>query len=118
MTGYFGAAARNLNEQLTYWASGGAAGNFGVETLAAPILIKGRWTDSSVEIQKPDGTEIVSRSQVQVDRPVTINGYLALGDHTATADPRTLDKDLALLIQAVGTVPDLRFMEQQRRAFL
>ena len=80
---------RNLYQQGTYWAPLGSDG-FGGVLYDAPVLILCRWQDVYSLRRGPPGQEQAPEATVYVDRVMLSKGYLALGDHTATADPRTL----------------------------
>lgn len=108
-----GVVGRNLQQDITYWAPSGN-NEFGHAGYANPILIKGRWENSSQQIRRPTGEEVVSRAQVFVDRDVAISGFLALDDHTAESSPVSDARE----IQDFRTTPDLRNLETERRAYL
>lgn len=109
--------ARNLRQDITYWAPANApvTNDFGHADMSPPILIKGRWEAKAQQIRRPDGEEVVSTTQVFVDRDVSISGYVALGDHTAGNPPPT---EAAQEIQAYNTTPDLRNLGTERVVYL
>ncbi len=111
-----GPTQRNLKQVITYWAPGGRDQQ-NVLSYDAPVLIKGRWIEATENLIDGSGEEIVSKSQVFLADEVQEEGYLALGDFTDIVDPRT-DGVNAELIQAYSSAPDLRYLEQQRKAFL
>jgi hypothetical protein len=108
---------RNLPQDITYWplANGVVTNDFGHADTAAPILIKGRWEAKTQQVRRADGEEVVSTTQVFVDRDVQISGYLALGDHTTGNPPPTEE---AQEIQAFNTTPDLRSLGKERVVYL
>lgn len=111
----FGPSSRNLTQVLTYWAPGSMDG-YGAKGFAAPVLIKGRWTEAAEEVTVPGGQVIVSKAVVNVDRDVIVTGYLAQGSHLAEPNPHAVEG--AEKIQQFLSAPDLRFMDQNRRAYL
>lgn len=115
MAGSFGPANRTPMQSLTYWAPG-AAGYDGEPDYVAPVAIQGRWTEIRSEIQGPNGEQLVSKTTVIVDRDLEEGGYLARGLHLGEALPTAFDE--AYEIQGFTSTPDLRFMEQVRRAYL
>lgn len=106
-------ALRNLLQDITYWAPG-AQNVYGHTGSAAPVLIKGRWQDKIQQIVRPGGEEVTSSAEVFVDRDVAISGFLAVGDHTASLTPTPEARE----IQTYNTVPDLRNLGSERRAYL
>lgn len=115
MTASFGPASRIPMQPVTYWAPG-ALGSDNEMAYANPILIMGRWAEQRTVIQNAQGEEVVSRTTVIVDRDVEEGGYLAQGSHLSEASPTAFDA--AQEIQGFTSTPDLRFMEQVRRAYL
>lgn len=107
---------RNLKQVITYWALGPTRDDYNEVSFVAPILLKGRWTVNSVTVTKPNGDEIVSKAVVYVDRDVVNEGFLAPGNFTSIPSPRSVAG--AMEIQAFQSTPDLRNMEQNRKAFL
>ncbi len=114
MTGSFGPATRNLNQQLTYWSPAGLDG-YNQPTFATGIPIMGRWNIQSDTVETGSGQEIVSKAVIHVDRDLEEGGYLYQG----LASPLTNTPHAeALEIQAFLSNTDLRNMEQERRAYL
>lgn len=107
---------RNLRFDITYWAPAARLGDFGEINYSQPVLIKGMWQENAVTVTKTNGDEVTSRAVVAVDRDLVIGGYLAPGDQVSIASP--FQADGALEIQAFQSSPDLRNMEQNRRAYL
>lgn len=106
-------AAKNLRQDVTYWGPG-AQNEFGQTGSAAPILLKGHWEDKVQQIRRPDGEEVTSSAQVFLDEDVAVSGFLALGDFTAQATPPAEARE----IQSFNSIPDLRNLGKERRAFL
>lgn len=52
----------------------------GVPVVAAPVEISVRWTDTQEEYIDKAGATQLSRAKVFVDRVVTLDGYLMLGE--------------------------------------
>lgn len=102
-------------EPVTYWAPG-ALGDDNERAMVAPILIRGRWTEERTELQGSGGEQIISKTMVIVDRDVEEGGFLARGDHTGIPNPNNYDA--AEEIRGFTSTPDLRFMEQVKRAYL
>ena len=114
MTGSFSPIARMKLVPLTYWAPG-TLGDDNEHTFSNPVTIYGRWEERRSELQGANGEQIVSRTMAIVDRDVEEGGFLAQGVHADT-DPHAVDA--AKQIQGFGSSPDLRIMEQVRRAYL
>lgn len=93
-----------LNQVCTYWAPGGYD-LYGNPSVAAPVALACRWQDKTDLIRTPDGREVVSASVVYPEYALTVQGWAALGDQTATPDPQTLPG--AYQVLNVGQSPDL-----------
>lgn len=107
---------RNLVQLGTYWAPG-AEGEYGVGGFNAPVLIKSRWEDKTQKVLKPSGEEVLSQSVVFADRDLQIGGYLAEGDQTSHTSPFD-DGVGANEILDYKKVPNLRYSDSERRAYL
>jgi hypothetical protein len=108
-----GPVGRNNHDTITYWAPG-ALNEYNEAGFNAPVDFVGRWTDSNEQVRTISGVEITSRAVVHVPQDVKIGGYLAKGDQTASATP-TAD---SMEIQAFISAPDLRNVQQTRKAYL
>lgn len=106
---------RNLKQDITYWAWDNTLDAYNERAFAAPVLLKGRWAEDAVTVTKSNGDEIVSKAVVHLNREVVVGGYLALGNFLSVPSPYTAE---AFEIQAFQSVPDLRAMEQNRKAYL
>jgi hypothetical protein len=106
--------ARNLKATLTYW-SPSSEDNFGAVSFGAPITLRGRWEERSERVRKPNGDELESTAVVFVDRDLLTGGFLIEGDFTFQPDPHAVG---AKEIQALATVPDIRSVQRERRAYL
>lgn len=94
----------DMNQVATYWAPLGLDA-FGKPTYSAPITIACRWQDKVDLVRDANGRQVVSMAIVYPAQPVRPQGWMALGDLTATADPRNVSA--ASEIIAVGSSPDL-----------
>lgn len=110
-----GPASRNLRQEITYWAPS-ARTEWGQMGFQAPVKIRGRWTQAGESVRLNTGEEYVSKAVVFTDRVVLSEGFLALGDFTAFPSP--LEVPEASEIKAFRATPDLRNLEQERKAFL
>lgn len=110
-----GPASRNLRSAITYWAPS-TRSEWGQRGFMAPTKIRGRWTEAGETVTLNTGQEYVSKAIAFVDRELAAEGYLALGDYTEITDP-TLVVD-AYEIKAFRGTPDLRNLEQERKAYL
>jgi hypothetical protein len=52
-----------------------------------PVEISCRWEDVQEEILDPQGTSVVSKAKVYVDRDVELGGVLMLGELSEITDP-------------------------------
>lgn len=110
-----GPASRNLRQTITYWAPS-ARTEWGQTGFQAPVKIRGRWTEAGETVRLNTGEEYVSKAVVFTDRTVLSEGYLALGDFTAQTSPHGVSE--ASEIKAFRATPDLRNLEQERKAYL
>lgn len=114
MAGSFGPVQRIPQKVSTYWAPG-AVGSDGVPSLAAPQQIMGRWTEKRTKVQTATMEQYVSNTLVLVDVDLEEGGYLAPGWHPGK-EPFEVEE--AQEIKGFQSTPDLRYMEQLRRAYL
>jgi hypothetical protein len=105
---------RLLHDVITYWPPL-AESKFGVPAVGAPTLLQGRWEERNERVRKPNGDEIVSTAVVFVDQDVFNGGHLYNGDASMDPDPHSAG---ALEIQAFVSVPDIRSVTKERRAYL
>lgn len=77
---------RNMNQQATYWATNTPDG-FGGFNFASPVLISCRWQDKDTLVRNSEGDEVVANSVVYVDRQLAQEGWLCVGDLTASLSP-------------------------------
>ena len=108
--------ARNLLDTVTLWVSTGTD-DYGGYTFAAPITICGRWEQVREKFVDESGDETVSLAAVHVDRDVTVEDWIALGDFTSTFDPTTLEGD-AYRIRNYSSITNLRRSQVNRKIFL
>lgn len=110
-----GPEGRNMNMLITYWAVTGE-NEYGASSFGAPVLLLGRWEESSQQFRTPQGDDSVSKAVVWVPQDVTIDGYLALDNQTAFSSPDLVNG--AEQIRQFTKVPDLRNASSERRAYL
>lgn len=106
---------RNMHQEATYW-SPLANDGFGGMTFNTPIEILCRWQNDAVLFRDTEGREVTSSSIVYPNQELAVRGYLALGDQTATPDPRDLAD--AFEIRQVGQSPSLDATRVLFKAFL
>ena len=109
-----GSAARHLKQDVTYWTTSEA--EFAGFQFSTPVAIKGRWEERAVLFQTPEGDDAISRAVAYLAADVDIGDYVALGDHTAVADPTTLTG--AYRVKQFLKQNDLRNISVERKAFL
>lgn len=117
----FGPTGRNLKQAITYWAPT-TNNRYGEPSFVAPVLLLGRWTVLTTMVENADGNSIQSNAQVFLSTDVEEQGFLAIGDYTATGtltpNPHTLGSTVVSEIKAFRSQPDLRVLEQERRAYI
>lgn len=106
---------RNLRQDITYWAPA-AQNAYGERTFDTPVVLKGRWEDQIDLARNMQGEEITSKASVYLSGDVIEGGWLAPGDQTDLADPRQAVGSTE--VKAFSAIPDLRFMDKERRAYL
>lgn len=94
----------NMHQEATYWAPL-LNDAFGNKTFDTPTLILCRWQNNAVLFVSPDGKELTSSAIVYPAEEVVAQGYMALGDLTGVADPKTLNE--AYEIRQVQQSPSL-----------
>ena len=106
---------RNLRQDVTYWApaADGGTNDFGQPNTDNGVLLKGRWEDKVQQVRTQSGEEITSMATVYVNQDVAVNGFLKLGDFSG----QPLNSD-AREIVSYQTIPDLRNLSTERRAYL
>ena len=107
--------ARKLNQTCTIWAQN-STDRFGKGTFASPILRPCRWEDTSELFIDKRGQETTCRSRVFLENSVALEGYMALGDHTGSADP--LSVSTAFEVRQVKNTPNLRNLQQLTVVYL
>lgn len=76
-----GIITRRLQQVAIYWERSGEPNDFdafGNPSYEGPVAIDCRWEDGTEEIIGPDGSPVMSRATVGVDREVTVGGLLLL----------------------------------------
>ncbi len=106
--------ARNMRQDVTYWAPLGT-NSYGARQFSAPISLKARWEDVGELFVNEQGQEVVSKAKVFTAVSVELTGYLYLGA-SVSADPRTVSG--AHEIRSVREMPDLRTLTQMWSSML
>lgn len=106
---------RRMLQTATYWGPGTDDGLGGI-TYPSPYTIDVRWQQKAELFRDANANEVISSAVVYVSEPVEIEGWMALGDETATADPRNADG--AYQIRQLGDSPSLKADETLRKAWL
>lgn len=104
---------RGLTEAVTHWTV--APDGFGGFVFGAPAALLGRWEDRSERFMNEAGQEDISRAIVHIDADVSPGDYLFQGTSTVST-PLGLSE--AHPVKRFDKVPDLRFIETVRKAFL
>jgi len=94
-----------MNQTITYWPPPAETGAGPSATFGSPVAMSGRWEDVQEKALDSQGREIMTKSIGYTENDVVNGGWLALGDHTATASP--LDVDGAAEIRAFSKLPDI-----------
>lgn len=105
----------NMPMEATYWAPL-LNDAFGNKTFDTPITIACRWQNNAVLFVTPEGKELTSSAIVYPAQEVVSQGYLALGDLTGIADPKTLAE--AYEIRQVQQSPSLDAVYVLYKAYL
>jgi len=90
--------------------------SYGGFSFNAPIKIKARWQDMTVLFRAADGEEEVSKAVIYLGIATVVGDYVALGDFTATSDPKTLTNTFR--IRQAGRSTDLRAAAELYKVFL
>lgn len=106
---------RKLRQVCTYWAPTGATDLYGKPVWSTPQQLPCRWENNQSQIMSKTGEEIVSKARVYLAVPINVNGYLFLGTSVETDPTKVANVER---IQNVGTVPDLRNLQQLTTAYL
>lgn len=107
-------ANRKYPQTITRWTV--TPDGYGTQTFGSPTTLAGRWEDKQDLFRDARGDEVMSKARVYVVSDVNIGDWLALGDQTATADPRDLAN--AHEVKQFIKVPDLRGKNFDRKAVL
>lgn len=107
--------ARAMRQTCTYWTPTGDTDIYGKPIWSAPVQLPCRWENNQSQIVSKTGEEVVSKARVYLLVDINVNGYLYLGE-TTEADPTKVKGSED--IQAVGTSPDLRNVEQLTTVYL
>ena len=85
-------------------------------TYSTTVTMRGRWEDRNVQFREPNGNEVTSTAIVYTESDVGVGDYLVLGDYIGVADPTTLATSAR--VQQFNSIPDLRNLQNQRKAFM
>lgn len=110
-----GLGTRNLNQDVTHWPVSGSDG-YGGFTFGTVALLRARWEERSELFIDFDLEEVASKAIAYIPIDVTNGDYMALGDHTTTADPTTLPA--ASRVRNFGKVTDLAGLDVLRKVWL
>lgn len=94
----------NMNQVATYWPPGESDGQGAIDLLD-PILIYCRWQWDAVLYRDGERRQHTSNAVAYVDRQLETKGWLALGDQTLNADPRSVTD--AFEIMQIYRTPNL-----------
>ncbi len=103
------------SQEATYWGGAVPSGTGGY-TYDAPVTVLVRWEERTEQFTNEVGDLEISNAVVWVSQDMNVNEYLALGDHTATADPDLIPG--AYIIRRYMRIPDLRSLQSERRVYL
>lgn len=106
-------ASTKFPHTITFWAVS-VNGN-GDYTYSPAVALKGRWEDRQDLFVDGALREILSKAVVYTEEPVETECYVAKGDHTATADPTTVDG--AFQVRATSQIPSLNGRKQTNKAW-
>lgn len=111
---------RNLKQTIVYWGTPVADG-YGGYTFNTPIEIKGRWEDSQQVFVDSSGVQSISKAVIYVDRDVSIESYLYLGDldDIASSDesnPKNVSG--AYMIKSFNKIPNIKTTDYERKVFV
>lgn len=101
---------------ITYWGTPAPTG-VGGWTFASPITFKGRWEERTERTLDRQGNDFTSTAQVFVPdtQVLDLGGYLYRGTSVG-ADPTEVPG--ARPIAKIDSIPDLRAISQQNKAYL
>lgn len=106
---------RRMKQDVTYWGRPTDDG-LGGKTFPSPVLLKCRWQQKAELFRDAEANEAASSAVVYISEPVQTEGWLALGDHIGTADPRNVEG--AYEVRQTGASPNLRQTEELHKAWL
>lgn len=88
-----------LHEWATYWAPG-KRDLFGGNEWEPPVMLRGRWQQTTKRIVSKTGQDIVTRGYVVLEREVNPEGRLARGWHNVP-DPLSVESFEPQAMQAL-----------------
>lgn len=116
---------RMLKQTCVYWppasedTAGTANDEFGQRQFGTAVELTCRWVDIAEQFIGVDGTKLVSKSKVYVDRGVSIGGVLCLGTiatMSSLTDPK-LNEGAGEILN-FSSLPNIRATEFLRKAYL
>jgi len=114
-------ANRHLQHTATHWPYIGPDG-FGGHEFGTPQVIRCRWVDYTQLMEDSGGKEFSSKATVWVDKDLSPNDYVALGDHRTVPDPTVAGAGVngigAEKVRGFKRVTNLRNTSMTRRAFV
>ena len=110
---------RNLRDTITYWRVTGNDG-FGGYTLAAPTVLRARWTEGQQKFVNASGEEDVSQATVYLESDVVIGDWIALGNYKFEPDPFNPAEGVITpyRVRGFSRVANLRNSTNLRTAFI
>lgn len=103
---------RHLLQTATVWPT--TPSGYGGYNFGTPFTVKCRWEDRAERyFGKPTGKEEVSRAVIFVNQDLSIDDWIAEGDHTSSSDPSIVPG--AYPIRDFSKIPDLRSLTNTRK---
>lgn len=107
MSDNISSAERKMKQKAVYWAKTGD--DIGGDPIYAnPVEIKCRWEDVHEQFVDAHGKDAVSNSKLLVDRDVTIDGQLWLGELKNLDSFIPTENDGAYAIRKLEKIPNSR----------
>lgn len=106
---------RIRKQKAVYWEKKPSADEFGQPEYLLPVEISCRWDDEVREIIGKDGTKVLTRSVVIVDRDMNVGDKLRFGE-LSTSD--TEDASSGWEVIGFAKNPNLKAKEFLRTAYL
>lgn len=103
-------STHKLNQSAVYWAVTGKDG-FNTYTYSAPVQIACRWEDRTDIVKNSKGEEVVSSALVFVDRVVSQEDYLLLGDLEVSTPANPFNAKQAYPVIRMDSIPNVKANE-------